>query len=91
MGLTQALFVILGSAVGTTITAWITSIPTVEILTVIMALGGTICIMFLKGDKNKEKRRHHKANGKEYKYLMGKLLHPFVFFSQHNTPFPMLF
>ncbi|MBO4962344.1 MAG: Na/Pi cotransporter family protein [Clostridia bacterium] len=54
MGLTQALFVILGSAVGTTITAWITSIPTVEILTVIMALGGTICIMFLKGDKNKD-------------------------------------
>ncbi len=54
MGLTQALFVILGSAVGTTITAWITSIPTVEILTVIMALGGTLCIMFLKGDKNKD-------------------------------------
>jgi len=54
MGLTQALYVILGSAVGTTITAWITSIPIVEILTVIMALGGTICIMFLKGNKNKD-------------------------------------
>lgn len=54
MGLTQALFVILGSAVGTTVTAWITSIPIVEILTVIMALGGTICVMFLKGDKNKD-------------------------------------
>ena len=54
MGLTQALFVILGSDVGTTITAWITSIPVVEVITVAMALGGTVFVMFLKGDKNKD-------------------------------------